>query len=71
MGNKQKYNGQVKVTFFDVWKDNAPAKKYGIDLIPTQVFLDKDGKELMRHQGYFAEQEIDKFLKSQGLSTPE
>lgn len=68
---ESKYNGQVKVTFFDVWKDNAPAKKYGIDLIPTQVFLNKDGKELMRHQGFFAEQEIDKFLQSQGLSTPE
>lgn len=65
---EQKYNGQVKVTFYDVWKDNAPAKKYGIDLIPTQVFLDKDGKEIMRHQGFFAEEEIDKFLQSQGLS---
>ena len=68
---EHKYKGQVKVTFYDVWKDNTPAKKYAIDLIPTQVFLDKDGKEIMRHQGFFAEEEIDKFLQSQGLNIPD
>lgn len=63
-----KYKGLVKVTFHDVWKDEAPAKKYGIDLIPTQVFLDANGKEIFRHQGFFAEEEIDKFLQSQGVN---
>lgn len=62
-----KYSGQVKVIFYDVWKDNKYAKQYGIRLIPTQVFLDKDGKELLRHEGFFAEEEIDKFLLAQGL----
>jgi thioredoxin 1 len=65
---EKKYAGQVKVTFYDVWKDDAPAKKYGIDLIPTQVFLDAGGKELMRHQGFYPEEDIDKFLQSQGLN---
>lgn len=65
---EKKYGGQVKVTFYDVWEDNAPAKKFGIKLIPTQVFLDAKGKEIMRHQGFFAEKEIDKFLQSQGLT---
>ncbi len=65
---EKKYAGQVKITFHDVWKDEAPAKKYGIDLIPTQVFLDAGGKELMRHQGFFPEEDIDKFLQSQGLN---
>jgi thioredoxin 1 len=68
---EKKYKGLVKVTFHDVWKDNAPAKKYGIDLIPTQVFLDCKGNELMRHQGFFAEEEIDKFLLSQGVTIPD
>ena len=65
---EKKYSGQVKVTFHDVWKDEASAKKYGIDLIPTQVFLDASGKELMRHEGFFPEEEIDKFLQTQGLN---
>lgn len=68
---EEKYKGLVKVTFHDVWKDDAPAKKYGIDLIPTQVFLDAGGKELMRHEGFYAEEEIDKFLQSQGVNIPQ
>lgn len=67
---ENKYAGQVKVIFYDVWKDNKPAKQYGIKLIPTQVFLDKDGKEILRHEGFFAEEEIDKFLLAQGLKLP-
>lgn len=65
---EEKYKGLVKVTFHDVWKDEAPAKKYGINLIPTQVFLDANGKELMRHEGFFPEEDIDKFLQSQGVN---
>lgn len=68
---EKKYGGQVKVTFYDVWEDDAPAKKFGIELIPTQVFLDTKGNEIMRHQGFFAEEEIDKFLQSQGLTITE
>lgn len=62
-----KYGEQIKVVFYDVWKDNKPAKQYDIKLIPTQVFLDKTGKEVLRHEGFFPEAEIDKFLQSKGL----
>jgi thioredoxin 1 len=62
-----RYAGQVNVIFHDVWKDKAPAQKYGIKLIPTQVFLDKDGKEIMRHEGFFAEANIDSLLLAHGL----
>ena len=65
---EKKYDGQVDVIFYDVWKDKRQAEKYGINLIPTQVFLDENGKEILRHEGFFAEEEIDKFLTSQGLS---
>lgn len=68
---EEKYKGLVKVTFHDVWKDTKIAEVYGIDLIPTQVFKDADGKELMRHQGFFAEVEIDKFFQSQGINIPQ
>lgn len=68
---ENKYRGLVKVTFYDVWKDNAPAKRYGIRVIPSQIFLDANGKELMRHEGFFPEEEIDKFLQSQQISIPQ
>ena len=63
-----RYAGLVKVVFHDVMKDKAPAEKYRIKLIPTQVFLDASGKEITRHEGFFPEEEIDKILKAQGLS---
>ena len=67
---EEKYKGLIKVTFYDVWKDETAAKKYKIDLIPTQIFIDRSGNELMRHQGFFPEEEIDKFFQSKGLNLP-
>lgn len=66
---EEKYRQQVKVIFYDVWKPNQKkyAYQYGIRLIPTQIFVDAQGNELMRHEGYFPEAEIDRFLQSQGL----
>jgi thioredoxin len=67
---EEKYAGQVKVVFYDIWKPDQKkyAREYGIRLIPTQVFLDKDDKEIMRHEGFFSEEAIDIFLKEQGLA---
>jgi thioredoxin 1 len=66
---EEKYADQVKVIFYDVWKDEQReyAEKYEIRLIPTQIFLDQNGRELMRHEGFFPEKEIDAFLQSKGL----
>jgi len=66
---EQKYGSQVKVTFYDVWKDDQKqyAEKYGIKLIPTQVFLDEKGKEFFRHEGFYPEKEIVKLLQSKGI----
>ncbi len=66
---EQKYGDQVKVVFYDVWqKEQAHfAQDYNVRLIPTQVFLDIKGKELMRHEGFFPEKDIDTFLQSKGL----
>jgi len=66
---EKNYGTQLKVIFYDVWTDEHKpyAKKYGIKLIPTQVFLDKDGKEFHRHEGFYPEEEIDKILMGKGL----
>jgi len=66
---EQKYGGQVNVIFYDVWtkEQRSYAEKYGIKLIPTQVFLDAKGKEFHRHEGFYPEEEIDKIMKSKGL----
>jgi thioredoxin 1 len=63
---EEKYSNQIKVVFYDVWKQEQAhfAKDYNIRIIPTQVFLDVNGKELMRHEGFFPEKDIDAFLQS-------
>ena len=66
---EEKYGEQVKVIFYDVWKADQKqyAQKHGIRLIPTQVFLDEEGKEFHRHEGFYPESEIEKLLQAQGL----
>ncbi|MCL5991561.1 MAG: thioredoxin family protein [Bacteroidetes bacterium] len=66
---EKKYGEQLKIIFYDVWKSEHKdkAKKYGIRLIPTQVFLDENGIEIHRHEGYYPEEKIDEFLQSKGL----
>ena len=66
---EEKYGDQVKVIFYDVWKEDQKkyATQYGIKLIPTQVFLDANGKEFHRHEGFYPEAEIDKILQGKGL----
>lgn len=67
---EEKYQNQVKVVFYDVWtpEGNPYAGKYRIRVIPTQVFLDKDGKEYYRHEGYFPKDELVKILKMGGVN---
>ncbi|HCE44860.1 MAG TPA: thioredoxin [Lentisphaeria bacterium] len=57
---KKEYAGIFDVEFIDVWqKENAKkAEEYKIESIPTQVFLDANGKELWRHVGFFSKEEI-------------
>jgi thioredoxin len=66
---EEKYGDKVKVVFHDVWtEDGAPyAKEYGIESIPTQVFLDEKGKEFFRHVGFFAEADLVKVLNSKDI----
>lgn len=64
-----KYGKQIKVIFYDVWtqEHRKYAEVYKIRVIPTQVFLDENGNEFHRHEGYYPEAEIDKILQARGL----
>jgi thioredoxin 1 len=64
----EQYPGQFTVAFHDVWKDAAVGEKYHIETIPTQIFFDKDGKELFRHKGFFAKDDILAKWKELGIT---
>ena len=61
------YADRVQVVFYDVWKDPEPGRKYGVQLIPTQVFMDQKGNEIFRHVGLFPKEEILELLKKHGV----
>ena len=45
----------------------SPAKRFGIRAIPTQIFFDKEGKEVYRHEGFLSEEEIVARFKDMGV----
>lgn len=55
---KKENKGRLDVVFIDVWEDSAPAEKYAVSTIPTQIFFDTEGRELFRHEGFFSKEEI-------------
>ena len=55
---KKEYAGKLQVEFIDVWQDEAAGKQHGVEMIPTQIFYDANGKELFRHTGFFGKQDI-------------
>ena len=67
---KKDYAGVVDVVFVDVWKDPKAGKPYKIRVIPTQVFYDKSGKEVFRHEGFFSREEIEKVFQEKMAVKP-
>ena len=55
---KTHYADQLRVDFIDVWKNPDEGKKYGIRMIPTQIFFNAQGQELFRHEGFYSKEGI-------------
>lgn len=55
---KQTRSHQFETVDYDVRQDRKKAEEYKVRAIPTQVFLDKDGKELFRCEGFISKENI-------------
>ncbi len=55
---KNQYAGRMTVEFIDIWKDPDAGEKHAVEMIPTQIFFDAEGKELFRHTGFLAKEDI-------------
>ncbi|PKN07057.1 MAG: thioredoxin [Deltaproteobacteria bacterium HGW-Deltaproteobacteria-8] len=55
---ENEYKGKAAVVFLDVREDDGPARRFGIRAIPTQIFFDKTGKEVARHEGFMEKKAI-------------
>jgi thioredoxin 1 len=61
------YKGRANVLFIDVHEDQEAAKRFRVQMIPTQIFFDAKGKEVRRHMGFMDKAELLKELKAAGL----
>jgi thioredoxin 1 len=64
---EEEYQGKAAIIFIDVWKHPEQAPKFRIRAIPTQIFYDKDGKEVQRHEGFMDKKAIVAVLEKLGV----
>ncbi len=55
---RENYSDAMELVYIDVWKDQAAGARYGINMIPTQIFFDPAGRELFRHEGLYRKEDI-------------
>lgn len=65
---EKEYKGKASILFIDVWEHPKEAPKYGIRTIPTQIFYDKEGKEVFRHVGFMDKKSIVAMLEKLGVA---
>ncbi len=61
------YRNRASVLFIDVHENRAAAEKFRVQMIPTQIFFNAQGKEVKRHIGFLDKAAIVKELKAAGL----
>jgi len=64
---EKRYQGKAAVVFIDLRYNQEAAQQFRVQAIPTQIFFDKDGREINRHIGYMNEEAIVAQLKSMGV----
>jgi thioredoxin 1 len=55
---EKEYKDRAAIVFIDVWENPEAAQKFGIRVIPTQIFYDTGGKEILRHEGFMKKDAI-------------
>jgi thioredoxin len=61
------YQEKLEVIFIDIRKDRENGRRFGVTMIPTQVFLDKNGREFHRHIGFYGYEEVEPVLIKAGI----
>ncbi|OGL43537.1 MAG: hypothetical protein A2161_13240 [Candidatus Schekmanbacteria bacterium RBG_13_48_7] len=64
---QREYDGKAIILFLDLKDHMEEAKKQKIRLIPTQIFFDKNKKEVYRHEGFMSKEEIVKAFEKIGV----
>jgi thioredoxin 1 len=62
------YPDQFVTEFIDVWQNPEAGKQYGVEMIPTQIFFDAEGRELFRHVGFYGKEDMLNKWKELGVT---
>ncbi|MBI9075175.1 MAG: thioredoxin family protein [Desulfatibacillum sp.] len=68
---QKEYAGRASIIFIDVWENREQGGLFGIRAIPTQIFYDKDGKEVSRHVGFLDKKSIVATFRKLGVKETE
>jgi thioredoxin 1 len=63
----KRYEGKAAVVFIDLRYNREAVQQFEVRGIPTQIFFDKNGREISRHMGFMSEEAIVARLKSMGV----
>jgi len=55
------------IYFINLYEDMEAAKKYGVTMIPTQIYLDKKGKIVAKHIGKMEAAALERKLTKMGI----
>jgi len=64
---EEEYQDQANIILADIAIEQDVAYKYQIKVIPTQIFFDKKGQEVWRHEGFLAKEKIVEKLVELGV----
>ena len=61
------YRVRANILFIDVRTDQAVARKFRVQMLPTQIFIDGKGQEVQRHSGFMDKEGMIDGLASAGV----
>jgi thioredoxin 1 len=64
---QKEYKDKAAIVVIDVYRYNDQVQRFGIRAIPTQIFFDKNGREVYRHAGFMSEKAIVEQLAKMGV----
>ncbi len=67
----EEYRGRAAVIYVDVLRHHQWVSRFGVSLIPTQLFFDPQGRLIHRHEGYMSKARIQAVLSRLGVPPPQ
>jgi thioredoxin 1 len=65
---ESKYGGRLNVVIVEAYNHRDLMDKYDINAIPIQILFDSQGREIIRHVGFWSEEDITAELIKAGIN---